>query len=268
MSEALHLRIWIGECIGTAALEGLLLFCLLRRPHLYRTHLVFAIYIVAALLQTILGMGAYFFWGLYSVKYFNFAWGSQVVVLGARWFAVAEITRRVLAPYAGIWKLARTTLFILGIGVLIFAFTLSNRRPELSVLIADRGVELSLAVFIAGMFVFARYYRLPVTNLDRQLAIGFCLYSCSWVFANTMYELLHSTSWARWDWDFFQALSFFASLIVWIMAVREPVAVQATVRPVAVTSGQYLELAEGVDARLRLLDDRLRTLLDSQDDRL
>jgi hypothetical protein len=131
------------------------------------------------------------------------------VVLGARWLAVTEIARKILANYLGIRALVSRILFLLGVSVLVYA-VLASRSDWWDLLPnADRGVELCIAIFIVGLFVFARYYRLPVTGFQSQLAIGFCIYSCTAFLNDAIFE--------RWPnifggfWNYLPALSYFAS---------------------------------------------------------
>jgi hypothetical protein len=88
----------------TSLLEALLLVELVRRQ-VYRVHSAFFVYILATLLQSAVVASAYRIWGFQSFTSWTIAWGSQAVVIGARWFAVAGISRRMVAGYTGIWKM-------------------------------------------------------------------------------------------------------------------------------------------------------------------
>jgi hypothetical protein len=98
--------------------------------------------------------------GVPSIEYFDIAWGMQAVVICARWLAVMEIARQALAGYTGIWRLASSTLFVWCLAILVYALALAQYRWNLAVLNAHRAVELSIAGFIVGLLIFARYYRL------------------------------------------------------------------------------------------------------------
>src|ERR1700739_2441650 len=141
--------------ILTTVLELVLLFYLVRQG-LYRTHVAFFLYILAAIVQSAVVASSYRYWGPRSVQSWKIAWGSQGVVVCARWLAVMEITKRVLANYGGIWGMARRILILLSLSVLIYAIAFSGSQWNLMVLNGDRAVELCMATFIVSMFLFAR----------------------------------------------------------------------------------------------------------------
>jgi hypothetical protein len=241
----------------TTLLELVLMSYILLRK-LYRLYPAFSAYVLATFFQGVLIFWSGRHWGELSMQYFNTAWSSQAAMICLRWLAVVEITRRVLAAYTGIWKLTSVILFILGISILIEAVVLSQNVWYYIVLNADRAVELCLAGFIVSMLVFARYYRLEMSNLDRQLVVGFCLFSCSWVILNSLFQGERNV-FGAW-WEFFQILSFLATLVVWIQAVRSPVEVRQPAPVIVLPPAQYGELSGHLNTRLNLLNDRLNEL--------
>jgi hypothetical protein len=247
---------------ATTVLELLLLFFLLRR-RLYLLNPVFSVYIFTTILQSIIGAWASHHWGGQSMQYFNFAWGAQGVVISVRWFAVIEIARGVLAAYSGVWKLASSILFIMCIVILVYSVLVPRTAWYLSVLSADRAVEFCIASFVVGLLVFARYYRLSMTILERQLCIGFCLFSCSWVISNTIYQGAQHPS-GMW-WEFFEILAFLATLLLWIDAVRKPFELRQPATVPVLSAVQYANVSQQLDVRLQLLNDRLNHLLRSGD---
>ena len=248
----------------TTILEVVLFACIVVR-RVYRSHPAFSAYILVALLQGVVVAWSLRRWGVQSIQYFNFGWGAQAAVVCARWFAVAEIARRVLAAYSGIRKMAVSILFVLGLSVLVYSIAMSKNQWNQVVLNADRAVELCIATFIVALLVFARYYRLEMTNLERQLAIGFCLFSCSWVVGNSVYQIAQNPS-GPW-WEFFEIFAFLASLLIWINAVRKPVEVRQVAGARVLTLDQYGQLIQQLNARLDVLNSRLNRLFRSEDSR-
>jgi len=245
----------------TTLLEGILLILIIRR-RLSCSHPAFSLYIVAAILQSSAVAGSSWYWGQHTIQYFNVVWGSQALVVCARWTAVTEITRKILAGYSGIWRMARQILFFLGVIILVYSIAASTNRWEMVVLNADRAVELCIAGFIVGMLLFAKYYRLEMGNLERQLAIGFCLYSCSRVINVSIVQ-----SWReaiRQWWDFFGVLSYFATLAIWMDGVRKTVAIRAPETPPVLSRDTYRELAQQLNTRLDALNRRLNHLFRSR----
>jgi len=246
----------------TFLLKLTLLFFIFRQ-RVYRVHPVFSAYVLFTVLQTALTASSLWRWGAQSAEYFGVAWGAQAVVLGARWLAVGEIARRAFAGYPGIRRLSTTVLYTVGMLIVIYSIALSPDRWDWALLHAVRAVELCIAIFVVTMLLFARYYRLALTGLERQLAIGFCLFSCSWVVTNSIFQSpRHPTG--IW-FEFFQILAFLATLLVWINAVRKPVQVPQPVSSAVLSPGMYGELSQQLDTRLRELNDRLSHLLHSKD---
>jgi hypothetical protein len=176
-----------------------------------------------------------------------------------------EVARRVLGAYSGIWRLTSTILFVLGVTALVYSIAAAQHGWADVVLSADRALELSIATFVVAMLAFARYYRLPMTNLERQLTIGFCLFSCSWVISNSIFQLAQNPS-APW-WEFVQILAFCATLAIWILAVRKPVVVAAPNVLPTLAPDQYAELSHQVNSRLHQLNERLDHLFNPEDPR-
>jgi hypothetical protein len=246
----------------TTLLKMLLLFYLVRRGF-YRSHRAFFIYILATILQTFVNASAYRHWGFQSMQAWNVYWGGQGVVVCARWLAIVEIAREILANYSGIWRLANGLLFTVGIAVLTYSVLASENNWQMVVLRVDRGVELSIAAFLVSLFLFARYYRLPMAPLERYLAIGFSLYSCFWVINTSLFY--------RWGAsfdslrNFLDILAFLATLLLWIRAVREHTETELVIVPAPVSPDTYAKLSLKVNERLRLLNERLIHLQRSKD---
>jgi hypothetical protein len=248
----------------TAFLQvGLLVFVLRRRA--CRGYPAFLVYVVAATLENAVVFFTYRHWAFNSLRAWTIAWSTQAAVLGARWFAVAEIAREIFSNYGGIRALVNRILFVLGICVLAYAAASSKQDWTQLLLYADRGVELGIAVFIVGLFVFARYYRLPVSNLNGQLAIGFCIYSCSSVVNISIFERWPNTFSGL--WYYLAALSYFASLLLWIQAVRRPVEAPQPVITTQISPEMYAAFSQKLNSRLDTLNSRLSQLLRSEGSR-
>ncbi len=248
----------------TTLLEGVLLFVLLRRK-LYRSHPAFSLYILAALLQSVVVASAYRFLGPQSLASWNIAWGSQGAVMCARWLAVAEIARKALAEYAGIWGMTSRILFLLGVCVIIYSMASADKGWAVMVLTADRSLELCIASFIVCMFLFVRYYRLPMGGLERLLAVGFCLYSCFYVINDSIYESWRSS--LRGLWNYLDILTFLASLLLWLGATYRATETQPVLAQPSLSPEQYAVLSQKLNSRLHLLNRRLNHLFHSEDSR-
>ena len=258
MSETLNLAnlAWILSTIA----ELILLFYLVRRK-LFRSHPVFSAYILIAILQTVLVAATYGIWGAHSFRAWLIFWLSQIVMETARFAAVVEVARRILSPFSGIWALGRRVLLVAAGGVLIYVALLSREYWYELPLNVDRGVGLAVAVVIVTLLLFARYYGLPMDNLDRSLCMGFCLYSCFSVINDSILE--------KWIagymnlWSFLGVLTFLASLFLWIGAARAYSETAPARGPVIVPKELYGKLSSELNVRLRLLNEHLNQLLNS-----
>jgi hypothetical protein len=249
----------------TTLLEVVLLAYLLRRK-LYRTHPAFFLYVLMVILQSLVQQSCSWYWGSDSLPYWTISWGSQAVVICARWFAVVEIARRAMAMYMGIWGMVSRILIGVSALVLAYSIAVSERQWTLGVLNADRSLELCISAFIVCLFLFARYYRMPMNELERRIAVGFCLYSCAWVINDSIYESWRGSFGHL--WDYINIFAFFGSLLLWIGAARKYSELPNVTAPNPLPAERYGELSRELNSRLHLLNNRLDHLLHSEDSRL
>lgn len=245
-------------------LEALLLFSLLRRK-LQRIHPAFCAYVTVVLCQGLLGALANSFWGVRSKQAWLVYWIAQIVVISARWLAIMEIARKVFSEYRGIQPMVKHMLIAAGVSAIVYSFAFSQYRWTLVVLNADRAIELFIATFVVCMVAFARYYRLPILNLERQLAMGFCLYSCTWVINDSIVE---NKPKALWDLFYYvNTIAYLATLLLWIGAVRAAVEARSARKDIQLSPQMRGQLFRQLNSRLNLLNHRLDQLFRSGDSR-
>ena len=178
----------------------------------------------------------------------------QGAVICARALAVAEVCRHLLARYRGIWAMAWRILLACAALVLVYSSVAAKHLWELALLAGDRSMELSIAAVVVSVLLFTRYYDVQVSEADRALAVGFCLYSCFCVLNNTILEhYLHRYGAL---WNLLGMLAFLASLLLWTWALRKPqteVVSKESLFPV----GLYESVAPQINLRLRSLNERL-----------
>jgi hypothetical protein len=262
MSDPLTLRnvFWAATTLS----EIVLILYLVRRK-LVGSHFWLFLYLCCTVVQSALGVITYSLLDFRSAATRNIIWSSQAVVITMRFLAACEMARRILARYSGIWALAQRVLLIVAAGVLLYTAVFSEKHLSMMILTVDRGAELAIASFIVGLLLFARYYMLEINPLDRALSIGFCLYSCFYVINDSLLE--------RWMepyagfWGFMDIITFLASLLVWIQAVRAYAPARESVTPETVPSNVYGTLSPEVNVRLRVLNDQLAQLLRSESPR-
>jgi hypothetical protein len=234
-------------------LNGGLLVLLLYRKN-YRAFPFFFVYVVFNFLQCFVLFGSYRIWGFNSPVSNRIAWGTQGFVIVARALAVAQICKRVLANYRGVWALAKHLLVATAAVVLLYSWAVARGSWQFAVLNTDRGMELAIASVIVILFLFTRYYGVVVEPAVRALASGFFLYSCFFVLNDTILE--------RWMydystlWNLLGTLAFVASMLLWGSALRERQP-ETTFEPEMLSEGIYHMVAPEINDRLRALNDHL-----------
>jgi len=235
---------------------GLLALLLYRKNH--RKFPFFFTYVLIAFLQSVVLMVSYRLWAFSSSNAVRIGWGTQGIVILGRMLAVAEICRRVLGRYRGIWALAWRMLVGSAVLVLLYALAIAGFEWQLLALNADRGLELTITVVLVMLFLFAHYYELAMDPAVRSLAIGFFLYSCFAVLNDTILE-----SWKyRYAplWNLVGMLAYLASLLLWNWAVRKKQP-EFTLEPALLSQRVYQALAPEINLRLKLLNEHLNQIL-------
>jgi hypothetical protein len=238
--------------ISIVAELALLSSLVLRRD--YRGYPAFCTYILGVVLQAVLLFVAYRKWGYTSLISWRIAWGTQMGMLVLRALVVAEICHHLLGRYRGVWALTwRILLGSAGV-VLLYAIVASGNNPLLILTNLQRAVELAIATSIVMLFVFARYYEIVPDNLIRSLGLGFLLLSCFTVLNDTFLERFVDRYVPL--WTFLDLLAFFACVVIWGWALRQPRAEK--VREMRLLSPEiYAAFVPEVNLRLRLLNERL-----------
>jgi hypothetical protein len=233
---------------------GIILLTLLIARENYRVYPVFTGYNLVNLAQAVSFYIASRRWGYTSRNMWLFGWSSQGVVTVARALAVTELCRHMLARYRGVWALVWRVLCASALLVMVYSSFAARRKWELALPAVDRSLELSIAVVIVMLLLFARYYDVLAMASDRSLALGFCLYSCFSVVNNTFLDrFLYRYAGL---WNLLGILSFLASLLVWTWALRNPLKEALPEEPL-VASGVYESVTPEINARLRALNEKL-----------
>lgn len=235
------------------AARAILIILLFRRKN-HRAYPYFTGYLLLTVAQAFLLMSVYRSWGFGAMKSFQIAWLSQGLILVARALAMAELFRRILGHYRGIWALAMRLLLLCALVIVAYSLYVSDWRWVFAILAADRGVELAVAVVIVVLLAFARYYQVPVSRTDRFLAVGFCLYSCCFVINNSIIERLLYKYYSSWNLPL--QVASLVSLVIWTNGLWAP-ALRRTEQPELVEASMYQQLSPEVNLRLRLLNEQL-----------
>jgi magnesium-transporting ATPase (P-type) len=233
---------------------GVLLLILVAGRRNYRSFPAFTFYLLTNSTLSVLVFISYHRWGFTSPVFWWFASGMQILATSARALAVAELCKHLLARYPGIWGLAWRVMLVCAASTLVYSSIASNYQWKLTLVRANRGLELAIAAVIVAAFVIARYYRLEAKPADRAMAVGFCLYSCFRALNNTILERFLDNYVVL--WNFLGMLAFLASLLLWAWALRKSQA-EAAPAETLLPAGVYQAVAPQINLRLHLLNEQL-----------
>lgn len=260
MLEPLQLQ--TAAWVITTALE-LALFVQLIRHHVSRDYPQFVAYLVSAILQSLALAALYRTENLDKLTAWNIAWTTQGLVVLMRAFVLVELNRKVLSRFIGIWALARRLLVGVAAAVIAYDLLLSKGQWQWLILNGVRGLELAMAAVIVTMLLFARFYRVPVNQLQRALAVGLCLYSTFYVINYSFLERIVQQYSVL--WNFLGLFAFIASLLIWINATIRCSDPTKTVALPAMPPELYGKLSSEVNSRLLLLNRQLIQFMHVED---
>jgi hypothetical protein len=246
----------------TTTLE-LALFVQLVRRKLHRISPLFFAYLMSVIFQSAAVAVLYRNTNLDKMSVWRIAWGTQAIVLFMRSLALLELSRNILSRYAGIWALARR--LFLGVAAAVIAYDLALSQGDWKWLVQNgvRGFELAMAAVIVTLVIFARYYRVPINQLQRALAVGFCLYSSFYVINYSLFEKVFQQYAVL--WNFLELFAFIACLLVWITAAHRYAAHEEVTVPPTIPAELYGKLSSEVNSRLILLNRHLIQFLHVED---
>jgi hypothetical protein len=242
---------------GSATLLTVLLLVQLLLSGQQRIYPLFLTYLGANLVQTVVGVVLYQGYGFGSREAYYGAWTTQAIVAIARAFVAAEVCYLILGKYEGVWGLAARVLTVGGLGALCLALYFGRTSYRIGAMTLEVGLETCISTGIAGLFLFARYYQIPVARHAGILGAGLGLLSCSRIVNDVVFERFLNISGSL--WNHLSAAAFVAILLVWIWALRSPateVTVEPALRPVPV----YREMIPAVNRRLAVLNEQLNHL--------
>jgi hypothetical protein len=230
----------------------------------YKSYPVFTFYISLNFILGLLLIPVYLRARFLSTDYFRYAWQMLATASLARALAVAEVCRRVLFRFTGIWELAKRLLLLCAAIVLAYSVLAGRSDWKRIRVSADRSLELCIATVIVVLLLLTRYYNIPTVAADRWLAIGFCLYCCIQAINDTIadrYFIQYQTI-----WSFSGVVAFFASLTLWSWGLRKPRAVMAMEESL-LSQQTYQEINPQINMRLRLLNENLAKFWRGKDNR-
>jgi|ERR1700683_436188 len=241
------------------ALEVTLALFAIRRGFL-RQLPIFTLYLSLVALLQIGYWGILIGNGLNAPVTFWTYWATQGVLVFFRGMVIGELARRILAPYQGVWALARLILLVVAAVLLgIAAVAAYHNQHTLIAFIStlERGLEFAVVGTLGVIIAFTRYYEIDIERPLMLIAIGLVFYSAV--------ELANSHVLATWLKSYFSVWaeiridSFVIAQVLWLTAVWKPIA--ARVRPAMLQPAVYREMVPAMNFQLRQLNGRLSEML-------
>lgn len=242
---------------GSATLLTLLLFLQMIVVGQHRGYPLFTAYLATNLAQTAVGVALYQWYGFHSSYSYYVAWTTQCVVAIARALAAAEVCYVVLGKYKGVWALAARVLGTAGLLALCLALYFGRNSYHVGAIALEISLEACISTGIAGLFLFTRYYGIPVAPAARLLGIGLGLLSCSRILNDVVFErflLISGTT-----WNYASSAVFVAVLFTWVFSLRGMVP-ETRHEPQLGPAHVYADVIPSVNHRLVELNAQLTRL--------
>ena len=177
----------------------------------YRILPFFALYTCVILASTIGVWLTYTISGYTSLTSYYAYWGSELPLNAAtRSLAIVELCRYGLRAYRGIWALAWYVLTTVSILLLAHAAIDTWGQPDKVAIYGatlDRDLAFASLVILAVLFLFRKYYAIPLESPQRGIAAGIC-FICAFdvvmstilrnVYAGYLFDWFLESEKARW----------------------------------------------------------------------
>ncbi|MGO9641352.1 MAG: hypothetical protein ACLP1Y_08625 [Candidatus Acidiferrales bacterium] len=236
---------------------------------------LFATYLVCQIVTSFAGRIADHEFGFWSSANYYISWVNSGTVMIAAWLVTAELCFRGFRAYKGIWAVTWRLLLLLSALLLSHAaYDMSKNAYRIGalILVLQRDLALASAVILIAILIIERRYQLELGLLERQIAIGLCVYFIAILLSNSLLIQWYMAHWptfsghppsvehleAWWNGAKFAVLD--AALAVWCFALRRPLPAPRP-DPILLPPATYGELSPAINYRLRALNERLMDLL-------
>jgi hypothetical protein len=246
----------VGLWASTFVLECIVCFLAFRR-RLYLQMKLFSGYLAMLVVREVFLYWAYHVFGYSSRFAFYAFWLSQAFVLLLRAGSIAEIIWKASLAYPGFrmiagWLIALASVLLIGRASWVVVHNVMD-APVL-ILGVEHHVEFTAAVVLFLLFVLWIRYDVPLRQHETLVAVG--------LFAYSLVQEVNDAVAQHWVGPYFhwrdriRVVSFMLVLIVWIVALRKPLAAPIIARAPAPTS----EIREYMQYGTALLETLYRNL--------
>jgi len=223
---------------------------------------LFAAYLGTNLLQTVLQLVVYQYYGTVAKFPYGLIWGSQAVVVTARALSAAEFCRRVLGMYRGVWAVAWRILLFCGLLILTVAVYFGRDGMRLAVMTLDIGSEGFVATLAAGTFLFVRHYDVPMEWSEKLFGMGLTVYSGFKIVNDAIVtRYVHTYGNA---WNEIAMVVFIGVVALWLAAVHVTVGARALKPATKPDDSEYRTLIPVINERLWQLDQQLSSFWNAE----
>lgn len=200
----------------------LALCVLVFRKGWYRCLPFFSAYLLALIAREVFVFSVYETAGYRSKLALYSAWIAQLVLLLGRGLSIGELVWITWRPYPGFrvvtkWVLALAAFFLLLRAAIVSI--LSTARFPYFVLTLEAYLEITAAVILILLLVFATHYEAHLPFSEKLIVVGLLSYSLVQVVNNSI-----SSHWLEsyfLGWNIVRAASFHVSLVLWLIALSK-----------------------------------------------
>ena len=250
--------------IASSTLQLAILVLIFARRH-YRTLPMFSWYISLNLVQAIVMFGMYNYSGFSSTQSFRTYWTIEVIIMIVQTLASTEVLHRALQDYPGIWALTWRVILLASVIVVGMAGATANRNDKWGLWTVTIGYYVTFAVAFVICLLLIRRYSISIDPVYKMLVGGYCFYACASIAADALLksQYLQKLPGYAAVWNYLELWVFLTVLVIWVVALRNPVRVPAT--PAATLSGvDYEKVGPEINSRLREMNDTLRKFFRKQ----
>jgi len=226
--------------------------------HLHRRLPFFTLYAALLPAEVAVVWGAYHTWGYTSRAAWYAYWCALAVILLARGLVIAELCWVSLRKYPGLWSFTRRVLILVALVLLssaAFAAARSTYRLVAFVLTAERGLELASLVILISLFAISVRYRVWLEPMDRNIVLGFALYS-TFQMLNSTFMTPRLAPYFPW-WESVRVGCFDVALVLWLLPLLKPLPVPAPA-PALISEGTTAQLLRRLLGKMRELAAELK----------
>ncbi len=194
---------------------------------------------------------------------YDYYWITEFVLATLRLLTIGEIYWRSLGNYPAVWDLTWRVLSGLAAALLLWsAYSAAQHTAKIAKFFYN-GLQyfefMQAALLVASLAVIVCYH-VQLLPLHKLMLIGLCVYSLVQVMTYAMASR-HPGAMHYW-FSLIRQISYGAAIFLWVYAFARPVQTRAPA-PTLISRAEYDDLSVQFDYRMKVLNNRLLTMLRS-----